>query len=135
MKFEDLLNYLDMGVCVEQMQREALVDLVVLFIEIDGVVDEQELAYTKKWLSQLTWTSKICTDSYLKDISIKCKEAMKNDMVNDFISQRAKHIHDRSLQQQAIKLAQGVAKADGEVSPVEAKAIEFLTRCFATETA
>ena len=49
MKFENLLNYLDMGVCVEQLQREALVDLVVLFIEIDGVIDDAELAYTKKW--------------------------------------------------------------------------------------
>jgi len=135
MKFENLLNYLDMGVCVEQLQREALVDLVVLFIEIDGVIDDAELAYTRKWLKSLTWTSQMCTDTYLHDVSHKCKDAIKHDKVNDFILQRTQNIHDKPLQAEAIKLAQGVSLADGVLSPIEEQTIEFLKSCFDKATA
>jgi len=135
MKFENLLNYLDMGVCVEQLQREALVDLVVLFIEIDGVIDDAELAYTKKWLKTLTWTSQMCTDTYLHDVSEKCKYAIKHNQVNDFILQRSHNIHDKPLQSEAIKLAEGVSLADGVLSQIEEQAIEFLKICFEKETA
>jgi len=135
MKFENLLNYLDMGVCVEQMQREALVDLVVLFIVIDGVIDDAELAYTKKWLKSLTWTSQMCTDTYLHEVSSKCKNAIIHNQVNDFILQRTQSIHDKPLQLEAIKLAKGVSLADGVLSPIEEQAIEFLRSCFDKEIA
>ncbi|PAJ71959.1 hypothetical protein CJF42_23855 [Pseudoalteromonas sp. NBT06-2] len=130
MKFENLLNYLDMGVCVEQMQREALVDLVVLFIEIDGVINDTELAFTKKWLKSLTWTSNMSTDTYLHEVSIKCKHAIEHNQVNNFILQRTQNIHDKPLQLEAIKLAEGVSLADGVLSPIEEQAIEFLKVCF-----
>jgi uncharacterized tellurite resistance protein B-like protein len=131
MNFEKLLNHFDMGVCVDQQQREALVDLVILFVEIDGVVDERELKFTQNWLESLTWTSSQSPASYLKEVSLKCKTAINSNQVNDFIRHRASHIIDRSAQEQAIKLAEGVAMADGELAAVEQQAIEFLKQCFA----
>ena len=38
MKFEQLLNHFDTGMCVDQMQKEALLDIALLFIGVDGVI-------------------------------------------------------------------------------------------------
>jgi len=130
MNFEKLLNHFDMGVCVDQQQREALVDLVILFVEIDGVVDEREIQYTQNWLESLTWTSAQSPASYLKEVSLKCQNAIANNQVNDFIRHRANHIIDPNAQLQAVKLAQGVAMADDELAPAEEQALAFLKSCF-----
>lgn len=130
MKFEKLLHHLDMGVCVDQQQREALVDLVILFVEIDGVIDSQEMEYTNAWLSTIKWNSAQDTVSYLKETSAKCQTAIATDCVEDYIRHRAEHIIDHEAQNQAIKLAEGVALADGELAPIEARAIAYLKKCF-----
>ncbi len=130
MNFEKLLNHFDMGVCVDQQQREALVDLVILFVEIDGVVDDREMQYTKNWLESLTWTSTLSPADYLQETSSKCQAAISENQVEDFIRHRAIHIVDHKAQQQAIQLAQGVAMSDGEIAPVEQQAINFLKSCF-----
>ena len=130
MNFEKLLHHFDMGVCVDQQQREALVDLVILFVKIDGVIDDKELEYTTNWLKTLTWNSAQDTDSYLLETSEKCQTAITSNQVEDFIRHRASHIIDAKAQAQAIKLAEGVAMADGVLAPVEEQAISYLKSCF-----
>jgi uncharacterized tellurite resistance protein B-like protein len=129
MKFENLLNNFDMGLCADQLQREALVDLVVLFIEIDGVVDESEMNYLQKWLNNLTWTSNTPTETYLTDISVKCKNAIANAQIEDFIRHRTQHLLDEPVRQQAINLAEEVALVDGVLHHKEKAAINFLKQC------
>ncbi|NRA53382.1 MAG: TerB family tellurite resistance protein [Gammaproteobacteria bacterium] len=130
MNFEKLLSNFDMGVCVDQQQREALVDLVILFVEIDGIVDQREMQYTQNWLESLIWTSTQSPADYLKEISVKCQTAIANNQVEDFIRHRASHIIDPKAQHEAVKLAEGVALADEELADVEEQALTFLKSCF-----
>lgn len=130
MNFENLLHHFDMGVCVDQQQREALVDLIILFVELDGVVDDKEMEFANDWLKTLSWNSAQDTDSYLQQTSVKCQVAIATHQIEDFIRHRASLIIDSKAQAQAIKLTSGVALADGVLAPIEEQAIKYLKSCF-----
>ncbi|MDP2561349.1 hypothetical protein [Psychrobium sp. 1_MG-2023] len=130
MNFEQLLNNFDMGVCVEQLQREALVDLVVLFVEIDGVVEDKEMQYTLDWMVDLVWENEKSPLEYLHSASLSAREAIETSMIEDYILHRTKHIIDSPAKSLALALAKGVALSDGELAPEEAQAIKFLESCF-----
>jgi len=130
MNFEKLLNNFDMGVCVDQLQREALVDLVLLFVEIDGVVEDKEMEYTFEWVSSLVWTGDLSPIDYVKNVSLTARDAIETDRIEEFISHRCKHIIDSPAKSLAIELAKGVSMSDGHLDAKEAIAIKFLESCF-----
>ena len=130
MNFESLLNNFDMGICVDQLQREALIDLVVLFVEIDGVVEDKEMEYTLNWVSSLIWTGESSPLDYVAQTSKNAREAIEGGLVEDFIRHRSKLIVDSPAKSLAVELAKGVALSDGHLAEEEAKAIEFLKSCF-----
>ena len=59
MKFEQLLNNFDMGVCVEQLQKESLLDLALLFVTVDGSIADEELNVVSAWAQKIEWNSAI----------------------------------------------------------------------------
>lgn len=130
MNFEKLLNNFDMGVCVDQLQREALVDLVLLFVEIDGVVDDKEMQYTFEWVSSLAWTGDMSPIEYVKSISEAARDAIETNRIEEYIRHRSKHIIDSPAKSLAVELAKGVSLSDGHLDPKEEKAIKFLESCF-----
>ena len=129
MNFEKLLNNFDMGVCVDQLQREALVDLVLLFVEIDGVVEDKEMEYTFEWVSSLKWKGEMSPVDYVKSVSVAARDAIETNRIEEFIRHRCKHIIDSPAKSLAIELAKGVSMSDGHLDPREEKAIEFLEGC------
>lgn len=131
MNFEKLLNHFDMGVCVDQLQREALVDLVLLFVEMDGVVDDQEMEYTLNWVSSLIWHNDISPLTYIETNLLQARAAIEGNTVEDYISHRCKHIIDSPAKSLAIELAKGVSLADGHLDITEEKALIILQRCLA----
>lgn len=131
MNFEKLLNNFDMGVCVDQLQREALVDLVLLFVEIDGVVEDKEMEYTFNWVSSLIWNNETSPIDYVKAGSLTARAAIEGDEIEDFIRHRCKHIIDSPAKALALELAKGVSLSDGHLDEREAKAIAFLAECLA----
>lgn len=131
MNFEKLLNNFDMGICVDQLQREALVDLVLLFVEIDGVVDDKEMEYTLNWVSSLVWHNDISPLDYIQANLSQARVAIEAKTVEDYIRHRCKHIVDSPAKSLAIELAKGVSMADGHLDQSEEKAISFLQRCLA----
>ena len=48
MRFERFLTSLDLGRCEDQIQRQTLLELAILFVMIDGVVTESEQQYIPK---------------------------------------------------------------------------------------
>ena len=130
MNFESLLNNFDMGVCVDQLQREALIDFVVLFVEIDGVVEDKEMEYTLNWVSSLIWTGECSPLEYVTSTSKVAREAIEAGLVEDFIRHRSKLIVDSPAKSLAVELAKGVALSDGHLDETEEKAITFLKSCF-----
>ena len=131
MNFEKLLNNFDMGICVDQLQREALVDLVLLFVEIDGVVDDKEMEYTLNWVSSLAWHNDISPLDYIQTNLSQARAAIEANTVEDYIRHRCKHIVDSPAKSLAIELAKGVSMADGHLDQSEEKAIKFLQHCLA----
>lgn len=130
MNFEKLLNNFDMGVCVDQLQREALVDLVLLFVEIDGVVEDKEMEYTFEWVSSLVWSNETSPINYVKQISLAARDAIETDRIEEYIRHRCKNIIDSPAQNLAVELAKGVSMSDGHLDPKEAHALKFLESCF-----
>lgn len=131
MNFENLLNNFDMGVCVDQLQREALVDLVLLFVEIDGVVEDKEMQYTFDWVSSIKWDNPTSPVNYVKENLLTARAAIEAGEIEDFIRHRCKHIIDSPAKSLAVELAKGVSMSDGHLDSSEAKAIDFLTECVA----
>jgi len=128
MNFQNLLNNFDMGVCVDQLQRESLVDLVLLFIEMDGIVEDSEMAYAFDWVSSLKWDSDVTAVDYVKQNLNGARAAIEAGTEQDFIRHRCKHLIDSPAKSLAIELATGVSLADGHLDEKEAAAIAFLKK-------
>jgi len=129
MNFENLLNNFDMGVCVDQLQRESLVDLVLLFIEMDGIVDDSEMAYAFDWVSSLKWDGPTSPVEYVKQNLINARAAIEGGTEQDFIRHRSRNLIDTPAKTLAVELATGVSLADGHLDDKEAAAIVFLKEC------
>lgn len=128
MKFEQFLNALDIGHCQDQQQREALFDLVLLFVIIDGVVAYSEMTFMKDWLATIKWNNELSKDEYYDVTLAKCKTAQENEQVEDFIAHRCKLLVDPQMKEQALKLARDIVMVDGELDENEAKALAFLEK-------
>ena len=126
MKFEQLLNHFDSGICVEQLQKESLLDLALLFVGVDGIISDSELAVVKKWADTLSWNSAVKLDDYICDMTGKCVLAVKNDEIEAFIQHRMKHIVDQPMREFAVKLAHKVISADGKIDSNELAAMSVL---------
>lgn len=126
MKFEQFLNALDMGHCEDQQQREALFDLALLFMIIDGVVAYSEMTFMKDWLSTISWTSEVSKEEYYDTTLAKCKLAQEEGTTEAFIAHRCKLLVDPHMREKALKLAKDIVMVDGELDENEAKAIAIL---------
>jgi uncharacterized tellurite resistance protein B-like protein len=126
MRFDSFISALDMGQCEDQMQRQALFDIALLFVVVDGVVDDSEVTFMKSWLDSIPWSGPISQDDYYTNTLSKCKHAAENDGVEDFIRHRASQLIDNDIKQQALKLAKDIANADGEIDAKEKRALDFL---------
>jgi uncharacterized tellurite resistance protein B-like protein len=126
MKFEQLLNHFDSGVCIEQLQKESLLDLALLFVGVDGTISDSELSVVKKWADTLNWNSAVKLDDYICDMTGKCVLAIKSNDVEAFIQHRMKHIIDKPMREFAVKLAYKVITADGKIDSTELKAMSLL---------
>lgn len=126
MRFESFISALDMGNCEDQLQREALFDLALMFVMIDGVVTDSETEFMQNWLKSIPWTSGDSKEQYYLIAANKCYAAIEQNDVEDFIAHRATQLVDKSIKTQAIKLAKDIAEVDGNLDPRELAAIEQL---------
>jgi tellurite resistance protein len=126
MRFEIFLQALDMGQCQDQIQRQALFDIALMFVMIDEVVDKNEHDYMHDWLKRLKWDHDVDKDAYYKTLENKIEHAIAESDVEDFLAHRASLLSDPWMKSKAIKLAQEIAYADGELEERERAALEFL---------
>lgn len=126
MNFEQLLSHFDSGICVEQLQKESLLDLALLFVSIDGAIAESELEVVSQWAKSLNWNSAIKLEDYIADMTGKCVIAVQSDDVEAFIQHRMKYIMDKPMREFAVKLAHKVIAADGKIDSKELAAMSFL---------
>jgi tellurite resistance protein len=126
MRFDSFISALDMGQCEDQMQRQALFDIALLFVVVDGVIDDKEVAFMKQWLDTIPWSSPVSQDEYYTNTLSKCKHAAANDDIDNFIRHRANQLVDSDMKRQALKLAEDIAHADGEIDNREKRALDFL---------
>ncbi|GEK11827.1 hypothetical protein HUZ36_04360 [Pseudoalteromonas sp. McH1-7] len=126
MKFEQLLNHFDTGICVDQMQKEALIDIAILFIGVDGVICESEKHIVRKWAKSLQWNSAIDLDSYIEDSLSKSVVAIKNNDIEAYVQHRMNNIVDEPMRKLAKDLAIRVIEADGNVKQAEKEALAIL---------
>ncbi|MGJ8681378.1 tellurite resistance TerB family protein [Paraglaciecola sp.] len=128
MRFDHLLQSIDMNHCQDQQQRQAMFDLGLFLVAADGKVNEQETAFMNTWLTELKWSSEVSKQDYYRDTLLKCYAAIKNDGIDEFILHRANLLLDADMKQQALKLVNEVALADGELDSSEQKAIDILSK-------
>ncbi|RRS07944.1 hypothetical protein EAG18_14165 [Pseudoalteromonas sp. J010] len=126
MKFEQLLNHFDTGICVDQMQKEALIDIAILFIGVDGVICESEKHVVRKWAKSLQWNSAIDLDSYIEDSLSKSVVAIKKNDIEAYVQHRMNNIVDEPMRKLAKDLAIRVIEADGNVKQAEKEALAIL---------
>ncbi|GAB2701251.1 TerB family tellurite resistance protein [Aliiglaciecola sp. 3_MG-2023] len=126
MRFTIFIQALDLGQCKDQIQRQALFDIALMFVMIDGVIDEQERRYMQDWLAQLEWSSDIDKLDYYTTLERKVVDAIAEDEIENFLAHRAILLSDPWMKLQALKLAEEIANADGDFAPSEKAAIAFL---------
>lgn len=126
MRFASFIEALDMGRCEDQLQRQALLELIVLFVHIDGVVTEEETRFMHQWVADIPWSGEVDRDVYLSETEEKVENAILLGEVDDYIAHRARQLIDQSIKDQALELAEAISHADGELAEQEAKAIEQL---------
>ncbi len=126
MRFESFLRSLDMGACEDQLQRETLLELALLFVAIDGEVADSEMAFINDWLAGVPWKSDTNKESYLQQALAKCQSAILENDIEHFIAHRAGLLQDKCFKEQALDMAEAIANADGQVDPSELDAINKL---------
>lgn len=129
MQFHRFLDALDMGQCQDQQQREALFDIALLFVAVDGVIEQSEVDAIHQWLDTISWTGEMGRHQYYEAAQSKCLQAIRNNETEDFLRHRAKQLIDNSLKQQAVVLAETIANADGELDARELQALNILRDC------
>ena len=127
MRFDSFIENLDMGQCEDQRHREAMFDIVLMIVMIDGTVDDSEQAYMENWLESLSWNSPTSTEDYYDATVEKVNYAVANGQALDFITHRAKLIVDQDVRDEALKLAHDVSMVDGQLDDKEREAIHLLT--------
>lgn len=126
MRFESFISALDLGHCEDQIQREALFDLALMLVMIDGVVTESETEFMQNWLDSIPWTADETKEQYYLSAANKCYAAIEQNDEEDFIAHRATQLVDKDMKHQAITLAKDIANVDGQLDPKELAAIEQL---------
>lgn len=126
MQFHSFLDALDMGQCQDQQQTEALLDIALMFIAVDGVVEKSEMATFHQWLDDISWNGSIDRHEFCDQSMTKCQSAVADKLVDDFLRHRAALLIDLGVKQQAINLATRISNADGVLDDAELKALECL---------
>ncbi|MFT5677350.1 MAG: putative tellurite resistance protein B-like protein [Paraglaciecola sp.] len=127
MRFDRFLQTLDMGKCEDQLQRQALFDLALFLVVVDGVITDSESHFMRNWLDKIEWTSDIKKEDYYNTTLEKCCDAIEKKTSEDFLAHRAKQLVDEKIKQQAMKLVRDIANVDGELDESERKAIAILS--------
>lgn len=126
MRFDSFLRTLDMGQCEDQIQRQALLDLALLFVAIDGEITEEETQFMQDWLSTLPWTSDTNIIDYEEASLKKSLDAIEHGTVENIVAHNSSLLVDPHMREQALKLANDIANADGELDAKEQEAIDLL---------
>lgn len=126
MRFEQFLNALDMGQCVDKMQCQAIYDMALMLVMIDGETDERELSLMASWLEDQSWKGDIPGAEYFETVKSKCEAALDTDTADDFITHRVSQLVDEDMQTKALTLAEAIANADGHLHDKELAAIELI---------
>lgn len=126
MKFEQLLNNFDMGVCIEQLQKESLLDLALLFVTVDGSIADEELNVVSAWAQKIEWNSAIEIDNYIIEMTKKCVSAVQTNEIESFIQHRMSHIIDQPMRVFVLELLKQVIEADGITHENELKALKIV---------
>ena len=127
MRFDRFIQTMDMGKCEDQLQRQALFDLALFLVVVDGVITDSESDFMHKWLDTLEWNSDINKDDYYNATLAKCYDALKKDTTEEFLIHRAKQLIDHEAKEQAMKLVRDIASVDGQLDNAEKEAIETLS--------
>lgn len=126
MRFESFLRALDMGKCEDQLQRETLLDIALLFVAIDGQITDSETAFIDDWLSGMPWNGESNKDEYVAEALEKVQKTISDNNIENFIAHHANQLVDAHLREQAVQLANDIANVDGDLDETEANAIEML---------
>ncbi|MBE1300030.1 MAG: TerB family tellurite resistance protein [Alteromonadaceae bacterium] len=126
MRFESFLRALDMGKCEDQLQRETLLDIALLFVAIDGRITDSETAFIDDWLSGMPWNGESNKDEYVAEALEKVQKTISDNNIENFIAHHANQLVDAHLREQAVQLANDIANVDGDLDETEANAIEML---------
>ena len=97
MRFDRFILTMDMGKCEDQLQRQALFDLALFLIVVDGVITDSESDFMHQWLDTLEWNSDINKDDYYNATLAKCYDALAKNTKEDFLIHRAKQLVDHEV--------------------------------------
>lgn len=126
MRFENFLRTIDMGQCEDQLQREALLDIAMLFVVIDGEIALDEKSFLENWVKDLPWKSDTCIEEYQKTALQKSMDVVQKGEVEHFIAQQARLLVDNDIKAQALRMADEIANVDGVLDEKEQKALDIL---------
>ncbi|GAC14626.1 tellurite resistance TerB family protein [Aliiglaciecola lipolytica] len=126
MRFTVFIQALDLGQCKDQIQRQALFDIALMFVMIDGIIEEQERTYMQGWLSNLEWSNETDKLDYYFAVEKKVMDAIAMKEVEDYLAHRAALLTDPWMKEQAMQLAEDISHADGNLDDSEKAALDFL---------
>ena len=133
--FDDLIPILTRR-DLTQAQREALVDLVVWAMYVDGTIKHEENEQLDAVLKQLSTAAPIPMDRYLYTALAKIRDAWSDPERSErILTNIDARLETAEIRRTAYALCEAVTEADGELATTEATFLERVRRQFGLEDA
>lgn len=128
MNFEKLLATFDMGVCADQVQREAVFELVLFFAAIDGVEAPEEENFIRQWIDASPWSSGVSKHDYRIIARNRVFKALETEDFEGFIKQRALSLNNCPSKNDTLDLLERLVAIDGYVHQLERQSLDYLKK-------
>ena len=117
---------------VAQAQREALIDLVVWAMYVDGAIKHEENEQLDEVVEQLSASTMISMESYLYTAIARVRDLWNvSERQARFLESIRERLGDDDMRETAYALCEAVVRADGELADAEQAFLRQVRRQFA----
>ncbi|MEZ4606701.1 MAG: hypothetical protein R2880_06010 [Deinococcales bacterium] len=114
----------------QQVQREALLDLLTLAVHVDEYLSRSEKRELKSISAEFTWQGDITLSRYLEE-SLAKVHALEGDVAyEDRLHDIAERLNDSKARRKGLQLCERIIFADGSEHRIESGFIDDVKRVF-----
>lgn len=123
--------FADVDADLVQQQREALIDLLIWTMLVDGHSELEEQEHLASLIDQLHWDSPLQVNQYLGMAYSRVRSALSPGESQPLLASIRQRLQEPAIRQRAYRFACDLAESDGDRSPEELRFLQEIERAFA----